>query len=158
MYNRVNWKNIRREDCELSRKIKIVTSLIILLSFIFAIILLTKSNKSSTLGEYFGVSEDNKWETQFRVFKNLDNEIMLKGYVKCVDDNIFKKFDLEDIDKNVITVFKSNGYSFGGNYIVDKNNFIIINYVNNDGSVYKKMDIAIGTYTNNIKISKIQGN
>lgn len=142
----------------MSRKIKIVTSLIILLSFIFAIILLTKSNKSSTLGEYFGVSEDNKWETQFRVFKNLDNEIMLKGYVKCVDDNIFKKFDLEDIDKNVITVFKSNGYSFGGNYIVDKNNFIIINYVNNDGSVYKKMDIAIGTYTNNIKISKIQGN
>ncbi len=138
MYNRVNWENIRREDCELSRKIKIVTSLIILLSFIFAIILLTKSNKSSTLGEYFGVSEDNKWETQFRVFKNLDNEIMLKGYVKCVDDNIFKKFDLEDIDKNVITVFKSNGYSFGGNYIVDKNNFIIINYVNNDDSVYKK--------------------
>lgn len=112
------------------------------------------SSHASTLGTYYGVSRDNKWETSFEVLKE-NNNIILRGNVICLDDNMIKNYSEEEIDKNLITIFKSNGLSFGGNYINrERNKFILINYVKDDGYLYNRMIIAIGSSKIELKITK----
>lgn len=121
--------------------------------FIYIYIFFTSSHPS-TLGSYYGISNDKYWETSFEVSK-ANNDIILKGEVVCLNNKMMNKFSDEEISDNVITIFKSNGLSFGGNYInTESNKFTLINYVKDDGYSYNRMVIAIGKDKIELKISK----
>lgn len=113
----------------------------------------SKSESVSTLGNYYGVSKDKTWEASLEVYES-NNETLLKGNIICLDDKIIENLDKEDIRNNQIILFKSNGNSFGGNYIYDKNKFTIINTVRNDGAIYEKVLISIGSYKIELDLQK----
>ncbi|TDT63799.1 hypothetical protein [Fonticella tunisiensis] len=135
----------------------------VFLIFFFCLLVLSGCffSKSSltTLGDYYGVSKDKKWETNFKVFQH-NEDIILKGEVICIDDKLIKKFSNDELKKNQITLVKENGIGFGGNFLYDDNKFTnkftIINFVKNDGSTYEKMTIAIGDYKVELKINKVK--
>lgn len=134
---------------------------IFLPSFYFMFLLLlvgcsSSKSSSTTLGDYHGVSEDLKWETNFKVYKN-NGDTILKGEIICLDENLLKKFTEEDLRKNHITVSKKNGLSFGGGFLRGEDSkMTFINYVKNDSSTYNKMTITIGDYNTEFKINKIE--
>lgn len=129
----------------------ILISIFILLSIIF--ICITQNGKS-TLGNYSGLSKDQKWSTSFKVY-NDNNETLLKGELICLDNALLSKFSDEEIKKSIVTLVKDNGISFGGDFLnLSTNHYTIINYVKDDGSSYKKMLIHIGNYKEEIKLSK----
>ncbi len=138
------------------KKVRILVIFIIslLLCLFFYIYMFYSSSHSSTLGSYYGISKDKYWETSFEVSK-ANNDIILKGEVVCLNNKMMNKFSDEEISDNVITIYKSNGLSFGGNYInTESNKFTLINYVKDDGYPYNRMVIAIGKDKIELKISK----
>lgn len=129
------------------------------LTFLIVVVLIsyfTLKSPASTLGVYHGVSEDGKWETNFKVFSQ-ENGILLKGELVCKDKDIIKRFSEDDLKRNQINLFKRNGLSFGGSSIREGDDkFIIINYVQNDGSTYNKMTIKIRNYIAELKVNKTE--
>lgn len=128
-------------------------------SFMFLLLLVrcfSLKSSSTTLGNYHGVSEDLKWETNFKVHKS-NNDTILKAEIICLDENLLKNFTEEDLRKNHITVSKKNGLSFGGGFLRGEDGkMILINYVKNDGSTYDKMTITIGDYNTEFEINKVE--
>lgn len=129
------------------------------LSFMFLLLLVgcSSSNSSSTtLGNYYGVSEDLKWETNFKVYKS-NNDTILKAEIICLDENLIKAFTEDDLRKNHIAISKKNGLSFGGGFLRGEDEkMTFINYVKNDGSTYDKMTITIGDYNTELEINKLE--
>lgn len=120
-------------------------------------IILNRNTPFIVLGNYYGISDDQKWETSFKVFKNekYNNDIMVEGYVKCLDSELMNKYSEDDISKCHITGFQSNKKgNFDGNFIYDNNEFKLITFVIDDSAPFDKMIISIGGDITELKISK----
>jgi len=143
-------------------KKNIIFSIICILFVISLVLLLikfiTKPNTSDiVLGNYYGISNDQAWETSFKVFKNekYNNDIMIDGYVVCLDSQLMNKYSEDDIDKCNITGLQTNKKgSFNGNFIYHDNKFRLITFVIDDYMPFEKMIISIGGDTIELKISK----
>lgn len=135
-------------------KITIIRLIVITISIISVFLIKSHLNISTTMGNYYGASDDNKWIIHFKVYEE-NNETLLKGDLVCLDEIIANKISEDKIEKNVITLMKNNGKGFGGKFIYDGvNKFTIINFVDNDKYEYNKIIIDFGNYNTQFKVSK----
>lgn len=145
-------------DNSKNSKLIVIVSFLVLILLSFIIINVFKLRSSSVLGDYHGISDDKRWETSFRVYKDkrFDNDIMVDGYVAYLD-NIESNYKEKDIQNCHITGYQSDDKgSFDGNFIYSDNKYRILTFAANEKQPYYKMKILIGNDTTILKVSKVK--
>jgi hypothetical protein len=141
-------------------KYLLIFSSILFFTFLLVIItnILKKSDTSKVvLGNYYGISDDKKWETSFRVFENekLNNDIMVLGSVACLDDELRNSYSDEEIQECHITGLQSdNKGSFDGDLVYDNNEYKLLTFVMDGSAPFYKMIIVMRGETIEIQLSK----
>jgi hypothetical protein len=145
----------------MKKKIILLTfSMIFLVIFILVTItsILKKTDTSTVvLGNYYGISDDKKWETSFRVFENekYNNDIMVLGSVACIDDELRNSYSDDEIQDCHITGLQSdNKGSFDGDLVYDNNEYRLLTFVMDGSAPFYKMIIVMRGETIEIQLSK----